>query len=118
MNNLDHRERASKALATGVDRWHQGYSAETRRRLRIIVEHFGRDWQQKYPDMSISRMYRTAIGDTREVVYVRVSADIKEMLWCLAEEWNTGLSDVIEELVQEQYAGWDEEAEGVEDDWS
>lgn len=78
-------------------------SHATFRKIRIIEEKFGKDWQTDYPDKSVDAMYNLIIGDKRKNLFCKVNPETKDKLDQMVDYHGIMMSELVEKLVKEEY---------------
>jgi hypothetical protein len=78
-------------------------SYATRRKLRIIKEQLGTDWQDQNPGKSIDAIYNVVMGDTRKNLFCKIDPIVKSQLDEMVDYHDIKMAALVEKLVREEY---------------
>lgn len=92
------------------------YSYATERKLRILKEKVGTDWQEQYGGRSIDSAYNEVIGDVRKNLFCKVDPDIKRKVDELVEGYDLKMSELIEILIVREYDAFTHRTEDYTED--
>lgn len=79
-------------------------SYATERKLKIIREQLGDDWQDKRPDQSIDAVYNDLMGDQRKTLFCKIDPAVKAHLDEMTKEHNVRIAEFLEGIIEKQYA--------------
>ena len=85
----------------------------TERKKKIIVNHLGEDWQEKYPNKSIDAVYRIATKDDRASVFFKIDAIRKQKLHTMMEFYDTTTGDLIGVMIDAYYQEYIERKDSI-----
>lgn len=78
-------------------------SYATRRKLRIIKEQLGADWQDQHPGESIDAVYNIVTGDKRKNLFCKIDPAVKGQLDEMVVHHDIKMAELVEKLVREEY---------------
>jgi hypothetical protein len=78
-------------------------SYATGRKVRIIVEKLGVNWQKTHPGMAVDAIYNEVVGDTRRTVFCKVESSIKDNLDEMVIFKDMKMAEFIEFLIDNEY---------------
>jgi hypothetical protein len=78
-------------------------SYATRRKLRIIKEQLGADWQDQNPGKSIDAIYNVVMGDNRKNLFCKIDPTVKNQLDEMVDYHDIKMAALVEKLVREEY---------------
>ncbi len=78
-------------------------SYATRRKLRIIKEQLGADWQDQNPGKSIDAIYNVVTGDNRKNLFCKIDPTVKHQLDEMVDYHDIKMAALVEKLVREEY---------------
>jgi len=78
-------------------------SYATRRKLRIINEQLGADWQDQHPDKTIDAIYNVVTGDKRKNLFCKIDPVVKTQLDEMVDYHDIKMAALVEKLVREEY---------------
>jgi hypothetical protein len=79
-------------------------SYATERKLRIICDKEGENWQQKYPGKSIDAVYNLVTGDRRKNLFSKVSPSVKAHLDEMSTYEGASMSEMLEKCIEDAYS--------------
>ena len=92
------------------------YSYATERKIRILKEKVGEDWQEKYGNRSIDAVYNEVMGDTRKNLFCKVDPEIKSKVDELTDNYDIKMSELIELLIEREYDSYKQRTGNYSDD--
>ncbi len=79
-------------------------SYATERKLKIIREQLGDDWQDKKPDQSIDAVYNELMGDIRKTLFCKIDPSVKAHLDEMTKDHGVKIAEFLEGIIEKQYA--------------
>jgi len=92
------------------------YSYATERKIRILNEKLGTDWQEKYKGRSIDAVYNEISGDLRKNLFCKVDPVIKQKVDELVDGYDIKMSELIERLIEREYEAYKHRTEDYSED--
>lgn len=86
-------------------------SYATERKLKIIREQLGDDWQEQRPGQSIDAVYNDLMGDRRKTLFCKIDPRVKEHLDEMTKDHQVKIAEFLEGLIEKQYTKHVEERE-------
>lgn len=84
-------------------------SYATERKLKIIREQLGDDWQDKRPGQSIDAVYNELMGDARKTLFCKIDPAVKAHLDEMTKDHQVKIGEFLEGIIEKQYARYVEE---------
>ena len=78
-------------------------SYATDRKIKIIQERLGPDWETQMNGLSVDAMYNQIVGDTRKNLFCKIDFQIKEKLDVMVDDHNVKMSEFIEQLIEREF---------------
>jgi len=88
-------------------------SYATNRKIKIIEERYGFNWQSRFEGRSIDSVYKEITGDDRETLFCKIDADKKQKLNQMVKKYDVDLGTLMEQWIDEHYKDFSEQEETV-----
>ena len=92
------------------------FSYATERKLNIIREQLGEDWESKRPGKSIDSVYNELTGDDRRTLFCKIKPDVKAHLDAMTKEHGIKIAEFLEQVIEKEYARFREERKRLYED--
>lgn len=92
------------------------YSYATERKLRILTEKIGANWQEQHNNRSIDSVYNEVMGDVRKNLFCKVDPEIKRKVDELTDGYDIKMSELIEILIEREYDSFKHRTENYTED--
>ena len=91
-------------------------SYATERKIRILKERLGADWETKIAPKRIDRAYNELVGDQRKNLFCKLRPDCKTRLDEMVDERDMVMSEFVESLIDREWDRFVQEREALEKD--
>ncbi len=92
------------------------YSYATERKIRILTEKLGENWQEQCGGRSIDAVYNEVIGDNRKNLFCKVDPEVKRKVDELTEGYDIKMSELVERLIEKEYDLFKQRTENYSED--
>lgn len=79
------------------------FSYATERKIRIIRETLGEDWETKTSGRSIDAVYNEVVGDGRKNLFCKIRPEAKARLDEMVDEYDVKMAELVEQLIDNEY---------------
>lgn len=79
------------------------FSYATERKIKIIEEKIGSDWEEKFQGESIDSIYNRLMGDDRKNLFCKISPQAKNLMEEMLTEYEVTLGEFVERLILKEY---------------
>lgn len=92
------------------------FSYATERKLSIIREKLGDNWQEQRSGKSIDAVYNELTGDSRRTLFCKINPEVKAHLDSMTKEHGIKIAEFLEQVIEKEYARFLEERKRLFED--
>jgi hypothetical protein len=88
-------------------------SYATERKIKLIKEKYGENWESMFPGRSIDSIFIELTGDRRKNLFCKISPDLKNKLDEMVQFRQLSMAELIEQIILDAHGKYVEDKQTV-----